>query len=177
MPITPLHLGAVLPLKPLLRGRLSISVFLLVQMGIDIEPMWRVLTRGYPLHDHLHTFAGALLVSVVVIIPGKLGTTWVITKLRRAQATRSLPFRRLTQNLRPVTWTGATIGGLFGGVSHVLLDAMIYRDVQPLAPFSAINPFLIPGSFLWVHVASAASAALGMGFWWWWTSRRARRKS
>ena len=63
MPVTPFHLGAALPLKPLAGRRLSLGVFALVQIGIDLESGYNLLLDRWPVHARLHTLPGALAVG------------------------------------------------------------------------------------------------------------------
>lgn len=67
--------------------------------------------------------------------------------------------------LAPVSWTSASIGAMVGGVSHVLLDAVIHGDVAPFAPWSRSNLFFVRGSFVWVHFLCAAVGVVGLLLW------------
>jgi hypothetical protein len=146
--------------------RFSLGVFALVQGVIDVEPVWNILTGTYPIHARLHTVAGAVLVGIAAIIPGKYALTRVYATVRRrlVEGRAGAPDWLLAE-LTPITWTGATLGGLLGGLSHPLLDAVIHSDVTPFAPWLGGNPLLVRGSFVWMHVACAATGAVGLALW------------
>jgi hypothetical protein len=165
MPVTPFHLGPVLPIKAMWPRWFSLGVFTAVQVVIDVEPVLRMSTGTYPLHGPFHTVLGSLLVALAVIPPAKYALTALYGAVRAHQARAgSLPPWLLT-DLTPVSWPSAVIGGFVGAVSHVLLDALIHWDVTPFAPWSRMNPLLIPRSFVWVHVLCGVIGLSGL-LWW-----------
>lgn len=66
--------------------------------------------------------------------------------------------------LGPVPWLAALVGALVGGVSHVLLDAVIHPDVRPWAPWANANGLFAPRLFGLMHLLCAA-AVVGMLLW------------
>src|SRR5688572_95039 len=62
MPFTPFHLGPGLLLKSALRERFSFVVFVFSQFVIDLETLWNILQRNYPLHAFFHSFVGSFAV-------------------------------------------------------------------------------------------------------------------
>jgi hypothetical protein len=72
----------------------------------------------------------------------------------------------------PVGFAAATTGAVFGGVSHVLLDAIMHPDLQPFATWKAGNPLLSDGASVWLHLSCIATGMLGTL---WWLSRYATR--
>jgi len=123
MPLTPLHLAAGLPLH----RRISITAFILINVLIDVEPatvmFFQMDSLGYPLHQWFHTLQGVTCLVGIVIFPG------LFTSKRKR-------------------WC---YGALFGGYSHLLLDALVHWDVQPFYP-------LIPGNPLYLDLYHGVSA-------------------
>ncbi|MBI2898419.1 MAG: hypothetical protein HYY06_33015 [Deltaproteobacteria bacterium] len=165
MPLTPFHLGAALLVKPALGRRLSVGVFLIVQILVDIEPGWNMATNRWPVHGPSHTLLGAL--SVVGALLGKPACAWLYPRMRRWLASPDAATKRFLAELDPPSTAGAWIGALLGGLTHLVLDAVIHGDLQPLAPWSVANPLLVEGSFVWMHAGCAVAAAVGFVRWAW----------
>ena len=181
MPVTPFHFGPGLIFKAVLGRRMSFGAFALANCVIDVESAANLLLGRYPVHDHLHTFAGSLpvAVAVAVVAPRPLSRLnhWVRTRGVDALAQQYLGQNRassvarlarhisLDPALQPVTWAAGTAGAFLGAVSHVLLDAVIHADMDPLAPWREENPFLLSGSFVWMHVACAAAGVAALWAW------------
>lgn len=166
MPVTPFHLGPALLLKSCGRSRFSLGVFALVQIAIDVESLWNLTTGNMPIHAHLHTLYGALAVSVVCVVPGKYMVSWLKNRLHRAAAGRAENRPGwLLRELGQVSWTAAGSGALLGGVTHVLLDAMMHPDVTPFAPWWSHNPLVILDSFDWLHGLCVLVGIVGLALW------------
>lgn len=165
MPVTPFHVGPAVLVKAVAPRWFSLGVFALVQVVIDIEPVWNILRGRYPVHAHLHTLVGATLVGLAAALPGKYLVSAVnaVVRLRLADEAGIPPW--LLAQFGPVPWPAALLGALAGGLSHPLLDALIHPDVAPFAPWRPGNPFYLRGSFVWVHVACALIGALGALAW------------
>jgi hypothetical protein len=165
VPVTPFHLGPALIVKAACPRQFSLGAFALVQVAIDVEPIWNILAGRWPVHARLHTLAGALLIAVALIVPARLG----LPALYRAadRALRAVQPAGWPAWLRPGpgSWTSVSAGALVGGLSHVLLDAVVHSDVRPFAPWSAANPFLVRGSFVWMHLGCALAGAVGLLAW------------
>ncbi len=73
MPLTPFHLGPVLPLKLVAPRSFSLGTFAVVQVVIDLEVVYNMVTDAPVLHDRTHTLVGALLVGLLCLVPAKLG--------------------------------------------------------------------------------------------------------
>jgi membrane-bound metal-dependent hydrolase YbcI (DUF457 family) len=63
----------------------------------------------------------------------------------------------------------ALLGGLVGGVSHVVLDAIMHWDMHPLRPWSQANP-LLSAPFP-IHLACVAMGVIGVALY---ATRRSR---
>ena len=165
MPITPFHLGPALITKPVLRKYFSLGIFTVVQILIDLETMWNIIRGELRLHTFLHTFLGALVVSLAVIVPGKYLLSWCYGVVGRFLKQTEVLRGRLDKELASITWAGAVSGAIIGGVTHVLFDSIVHRDMHPFAPFSELNPFLLPDSFDVVHILFLLAGIVGIGAW------------
>ena len=77
---------------------------------------FRMDDLGYPLHQFMHTLLGAL------------GVAGVVTILSNFQS----------KGFRPWMY-----GAFFGGISHILLDALVHSDVEVFSPFIRGNPLFM----------------------------------
>ncbi|MBW8847824.1 MAG: hypothetical protein JF607_22915 [Burkholderiales bacterium] len=149
MPITPFHFGPGAALHTLAPRQVSFLAFCAANVVIDVESLYNLVHHREPVHAFLHTYVGATLVWLGLAV-----LFWLACRLQ-AVASRT----RLT--LRAVA-----LGALLGAYSHVLLDSVMHRDIQPLMPFAAGNPLqgLISLQALhWSCLASALFALLWMG--------------
>lgn len=165
MPLTPLHLGPVLPLKLLAPRSFSLGTFAVVQVAIDLEVVYNIVTDAPVLHTRAHTLAGALLVGLLCLVPAKFGLTAAYRWLRPRLAAREDVPRSVVSALRDITWLGALVGALLGSLTHVVLDGLMHMDVHPFAPWLADNPLWIPDSFVWIHLACALVGLAGVLPW------------
>jgi len=131
MPFTPLHFGVGMLGKGLAPASLSITAFMASQVVIDCESGYFLfIAREWPVHRIMHTFAVATPVGLLVGV-----AVWAIVG-QTGPGDRWAPFRQdcgLRQSL---------LGGLLGGATHPFLDGVMHKDIRPLLPFSAANPFL-----------------------------------
>lgn len=175
MPFTPYHLGPGLLIKGLAPRHLSWTAFALAQVVVDVEPLVYLLRREPPFHRELHTLAGGFLAGTLAALL-LLG----LRKAGRHILAAGLPvFRKLPPSLQaelaslPAIW----IGALLGGLSHVLIDSLVYAEMQPFRPFSAANPFfgwLDPAQVTGLCLAAGLAGLLLVGFWVYWEDRRMR---
>ena len=105
--------------------------------------------RGdWPVHRFFHTVVGATLVCTVVV----LALRWL------APRTRGL----LRADLGAlVPRAGALIAIASGVLGHLVPDAIMHFDMQPLAPFSEANPLYDPAEYD-VVVASGEQVTSGL---------------
>lgn len=95
---------------------------------MDIEPLIRIVQRAEVLHGVTHTIAGALAIGLVAGATGKPVSEAVLKWLGLLQT--------------PITWKVSFASALIGSYSHIVLDGVMHRDMNPLWPFAAGNPLL-----------------------------------
>jgi len=110
---------------------ISFVSFVAANVLIDIEPLYYMLTKQYPLHRFFHTYVGAGLVSIAAVL---------LIILCGAVSKNLFPsmFAKFFSSS-----VGATIfGAVLGSYSHIVLDSVMHTDIRPLAPFSQANNLL-----------------------------------
>ena len=138
MPFTPFHLGPGAAFKAIGGRHFSFMVFGGAQVLMDIEPLVAIL-RGSPvLHGVTHTILGALVIGLVAGAIGRPISEFVLRLLRIRH--------------HPMTWPVSFLSGLVGTYSHIGLDAVMHRDMEPVWPFAAGNPLLGLMSVEGLHV-------------------------
>jgi len=60
-----------------------------------------------------------------------------------------------------VTFRASLMGGLIGGLSHPILDAIMHVDLKPFWPFSMANPFLNLIEVQYLHFVCVLSGIAG----------------
>ncbi len=164
MPFTPFHMGPGILVKALLHGGFSLMVFGWAQILIDIEPLVVLLRGEGQLHGLSHTWLGALLIAPVAALSGKPLSEIGLRVLGISPADD--PIR--------IAWWVAWASAFIGTFSHVLLDAIMHADLQPLAPFAGGNSLLglldVSQLYQYCVYAGLAGAALYYGI------RHARRR-
>jgi len=172
MPFTPFHLGPGLLAKAVLPRRLSLTAFAVTQVAIDLETLYHLARNEWPAHRGLHTVAGASFVGVLVatgLILGRPALARMSAGLLGASSGDRSEIVAETSN------AGALLGGLVGGVSHSLLDAMMHADVRPFWPLTNDNPLLRAVSLGSLHTGCVLAGALGLA--WWWIAGMRRRSA
>jgi len=165
MPFTPFHFGPGLLFKGCAPKHFSFTTFVASQVVIDSEVLYYLGINEYPLHRTLHTLLGATVAGTLAagIV---LGGRWAVNKFA-PKLGRLVPARWTTIRSESST-IGIWIGGLVGGISHVLLDSLIYQDVHPFWPWTDANPLLgwVGQSPLLDACVIAGGIGLAMvGFW------------
>ena len=138
MPITPLHFGLGAALKAALAGAFSFTVFALVNIVVDIEPVVRVVIAADRLHAHAHTYLGATVIAIPCAIFGRPLCEWA---LRVWNSRLDASLARLQMNAS-ISKTSAWSGALLGAWSHVALDSIMHPDMEPLWPVAKENALL-----------------------------------
>lgn len=135
MPLTPFHFGPGLLLKAIFEKSFWFSSFVLANVLIDLEVLHNLAYGRLPLHGILHTYLAGTVIGLFS------GVMMAVIGLGLAQVV-SLRIFRLHQLLRQ-SWKRtlllSMIGGLAGGISHILLDSLMHRDMQPFWPLQFAN--------------------------------------
>jgi hypothetical protein len=139
MPFTPFHMGPGAAIKAVSGKHFSLSVFAFSQVVMNLEPLIRILRKDSILHGMSHTYIGAILIGVFSVMVGKPFCAFL---LRSWNFFVSLKYLRWLSTSANIPWTAATLGAFIGTFSHVLLDSMMHKDMQPFAPFSIANELL-----------------------------------
>ncbi|MFZ3150881.1 MAG: hypothetical protein WA116_04270 [Anaerolineaceae bacterium] len=129
MPFTPLHLGPGMAVKAVGQGKFSLIVYGWAQVLVDIQPLVVILSGEGQLHGITHTFAGGAVLGAAAALSGKY----------LAESLLNL-FRKKSRPPVQVSWPVAWWSGLLGGLGHVLMDSLIYSDMNPFWPFVKGNP-------------------------------------
>lgn len=147
MPFTPFHLGPAVLLKAAAGRRFSLTIFAGAQLLMDIEPLVRILRRDPVLHGASHTILGAVLIGLLAAVVGRPISQAVL--------------RRIGIVHYAISWRVAYASALIGTLSHILLDAVMHRDMAPLWPISSANGLLrvVPVEIL--HILCLVSAVVG----------------
>ncbi|MCU7932455.1 MAG: DUF4184 domain-containing protein [Candidatus Thiodiazotropha sp. (ex Codakia rugifera)] len=173
MPFTPFHFGPGVALKALAPSYYSFSVFVFVQILIDIEPLYYMLHGEWPVHRFFHTYLGATLVAIAGFLLGRpLCGVFLMLLQNRLRPTRQC----FVDGFGHINNIAALSGAFIGSYSHVALDSIMHIDVQPFVPFSTeiiiFNSITVMELHVYCTIAGVVGA-IGMGFWWMvWQERR-----
>ncbi len=139
MPITPLHVGPGIFLKSLGGRHISLTVFALSQLTMDLEVLARVAGDAERWHGFTNTFIGATVVLLPTVLFGKPACEWVLRWWNRNLSPAQAKWLKVPTR---IGWLAAWTGGVLGVYSHVILDAIMHSDARPWAPLSGANPFV-----------------------------------
>ena len=155
LPVTPFHFGPGLLIKAAAPRHFSLLSFVATEVVVDVEVVVRIARGSWPIHGELHSLLGSTIVGLAVGLTIHQIGRWVRRRRPRIQAR---PMLRAELSLPT-----SIAGGLIGGVSASLLDALMHEDVQPFWPFAAGNPLL--GTIGWgaLHIACGLAVIVGLG--------------
>ena len=135
IPYTHYHLGPSGLIGLLLLKWVDFPTLLIASVILDIEGISvLVFNLSYPLHGYFHSFLGATLAALLVIL---------LMKYLRKYFSPTMAVFKVKQDF---TLRSISIGAFLGTFSHILLDAMLYGEMNPFFPLTG-NPFLIESSF------------------------------
>lgn len=161
MPFTPFHFGPAVALKAIIPRYFSLTVFVVSQILIDLEPLYFIIIDNPPLHRFFHTYLGAGAMFIVVLIIGKpLGQLWL--RLWNHSIAPG-PHSRLYCH-DSITYKASAIAAFIGVFSHVFLDSIMHADVHPLSPWTEHNAMLGTVNLLALHFILIALGTVGV-FW------------
>lgn len=176
MPVTLFHMGPAVVAKAAARRYISLRVFALAQIAIDLESAVNLLLQAYPTHGHLHTFVGASFIGVLAAAVGRYAFNALNPSVRLLLGNVTGMPAWFVAELQQISWSAALLSGIVGTTSHVALDAVIHPDVQPFWPWSGWNPLLAGDTFSLMHYACGGLGIVG-SFWWLSLARRHPRES
>lgn len=156
MPFTPFHLLAITPVKAVAQRKFSWTMFALVNVLIDLEPIGFLLITLSPEHHFFHTIIGATLIAVLAALYGR-GLCESAIKIWNDEI-KSPSIIAETKISKLAAWSGALIGAW----SHLLLDSFMHDDIKPLSPFSDSNVLLGILPIATLHTICVASGLLGL---------------
>lgn len=131
MPFTPFHMGPGILIKAVLQGSFSLLVFGWSQIVMDLQPLFAIGTGIGKLHGFTHTYVGSTLIAIFSAVTGKYLSQWGLSVI-------SYSVRRGIS----IRWWVAFLSAFIGSYSHVVLDSMLYNDIEPFFPFSRSNELL-----------------------------------
>jgi uncharacterized protein DUF4184 len=160
VPFTPFHFGPGLLVKAVAPRYVSFTAFAASQVVIDFETLYHLVRQEWPVHRVMHTALGGTAGSVEV----GLAVAAVGPFLRRLASPRlaALTESQRSKILSEISVGGALVGGIFGGVSHSLLDSMAHSDVRPFWPLADGTLFGIVGTG-GVHMGCVVAGVVGLG--------------
>ena len=148
VPVTPFHFGPGILLKACAPRSLSLTAFVVTQIVIDVESGYHLFRGAWPIHREAHSL---LISSLLGLATGLL--VWLVARYRVP-----VPDPVLRSEVAP---SAVLYGGLAGGLTHPLLDAVMHPDLRPFWPVSTANPFLDTIGFAALHLGCVASGLVG----------------
>lgn len=134
IPFTPFHFGPGLLVKACIPRSFWFSSFVAANVLIDVEVLVYIVRNDPPIHRHLHTYVGG---AGIGILAGVL--MFATMKLLRRCRINSDHFASGLTTTKSAMLGQSLIAGLVGGVSHILLDSLMHRDMRPWWPLSDEN--------------------------------------
>lgn len=159
MPVTPFHFGLGLLIKSVLFKYFSFRIFVLVNIIIDLEPLYFILTNQYPLHRFFHTYLGATLIAAGFIGVGR-PICYHLSNFGN-MIFKSLPI----DNVKIAT-PALVLSAFVGTYSHVFLDSMMHRDLLPFFPWTHSNELLYIISYEQLHLFCLLVGIIGIAIYW-----------
>ena len=162
MPFTLLHMGPGLAIKAVGGRSFSVLVFGMAQVVMDIEPLIRILRDLDVLHGWSHTYVGATVIGLLVMV---LAPPLCLPILRRWN--RELQHHRVGWLRSPerIGLAASAFGAFAGTYSHVVLDSIMHADIMPLSPWSSANELQGYISINALHLVCVATGTIGMTAW------------
>lgn len=176
MPFTPFHFGPGLAIKAIEPRRFWLTSFMAANVLIDCEVAYYLSQGQRPLHRYLHTYIGGFAV-------GLLSGVLMYFVVERAMRWRSYLIGKSTDPPQPAVSTNSSkdasteltlrrkrllesiAAGVLGGVSHILLDSFMHRDMHPYWPFAEGNSLVGVVNLNGLHIGLAATGFFGLIFW------------
>ncbi|GEM_PF-2354841 len=139
MPVTPLHIGIPGLISYYRPKKVDIASAIIGSVIIDMDFLLFILL-GTPVHGNLHSFLAATIVAIALAA--------ILRVLDRNMRTLKKWFGWETNS----SMKSLLAGALIGTYSHITLDMLIYREMNPLFPIKG-NPFYIAGMAMPIFIA------------------------
>jgi hypothetical protein len=146
-------------LKAVAPGWVSLSVFALTQVLIDLEPLYFLLAGEWHVHRWVHTYlgvTGVVALSAWLSPPVCRWTIWLWNhRVNREGQSRLKVSPHIPRR-------AAFVGAVIGGYSHVFLDSLMHADMTPWAPFATTNGLFFTLSYDHLHLLCAGLGLVGL---------------
>jgi membrane-bound metal-dependent hydrolase YbcI (DUF457 family) len=150
VPFTPFHFGPGALVHSAAPTHISFLAFCGANVLVDVEPLYYMISGGYPIHRFFHTYLGATLAGLICVL--------LFALVRRF----GMPLLRMLR-LENLSVRAVALGAFAGTYSHVLLDSLMHADMRPFAPFSDATPLLGAISLGALHGFCATAGLVGLG--------------
>lgn len=130
MPFTPFHVGPGIAVKSVFQKKFNLLIFAWAQVVMDLQPLVVILTGRGRTHGFTHTLIGAAVLGAFAGLSGKFLTEWILSWWKK-------------QPQLKLSWGVVLVSAWLGSFSHVLIDGLIYPDMDLFWPFVAGNPLQI----------------------------------
>lgn len=160
MPVTPLHVGPGVLIKSLGGRHVSLTVFTLAQVTMDLEVLGRLVFRSARLHGFTNSLLGATVVLFVTVPIGKPLCEYFLRSWNRQLSPAQAQWFTVEAS---IPWRAAWVGGVLGAYSHAFLDAMMHWDARLWAPMSEDTQLIDLLSVDQLNVLCLVLLAAGLG--------------
>lgn len=120
MPITPLHFGINGTISSISPSRIDIISCILANVLLDIQPF---LVIFFGLNIKLHGISHSLIFGVIACL--LFFTLYGVA------------VKKIFNIKKPLS--AYILGGVVGGILHIIVDSFYHSDVEPFYPFSTAN--------------------------------------
>lgn len=157
MPFTPFHWGVSILIQSILMFLDPIALFLgsVIPDIEGITALFILPNQNLPLHGPLHSITGAILLGSLLslfswIMYSKINISFYLSKI-------------IAREFPPYSFRVSLLSSWFGTLSHIILDSILYPEMDLLYPSGFGNPFvyLLPGT--WVYIFCVLCFILGIG--------------
>lgn len=149
LPFTPFHWGPSSWIGLIFFKIFDFPTLIISSVIVDIEPLYvLIFNRSLPIHGLLHTFLGGSILAIL---------TAIICFLLKKQIKKVMKLFRLDQN---TSFKKIILTSFIGVYLHILLDAFLYKDMNPFYPIIG-NPFFNLFSSFQVYLFSSLSFLIG----------------
>ena len=161
IPLTPIHILAIMPIYLRFKGRIDPLALLISSTFVDLEPLYLLLIGEPNDHGILHSYFAILLFSVLIVFIVFFAERHYENRLWSVYGKLRLNPDRVKYPLLSVYLTF-----LVGGFSHIFFDMLTHKSLPYVFyPIALGNPFYLGQASIVVD-AIVAFVAFGSVFWW-----------